>query len=479
MKVKVFQLIAVTVLIIATGALVFFHGSIAKVIKPISIEREVNSIPIESVSKEVLCIAAPELFSNKEYIIKDKAFNQMPIPPSSQNILTINGNVQDSYFEDENSISIQDINIGATTFTNSNLNSPFYFTTDFVNSNGSNAVNGISFSEIQKGDLKSLSSANCINSGFDFYFAGGSTERNHNLVLLVGNKSSSPASVKIDSYDTSGSLVNDNLNSINIPPLSFQNILINQAAQNNPHTLFHITSTGAPIFPIVQYSIVDGLQPKGTDFIESVDLTTTQYLPGFQVADDLVNNIDLFSPESTTVAIDIINNKTAEVTTTTVNLGANILTIPQLNIGAGEYTLKLVSDTPFASNVVSTKITKTFTDIYTITPETPTSDIDIIAPKGVNSNIRLTNVNDSDNEVFLTYLDTDMNYLEEESVTIGANATISPKQFKDKQVGYIEVHSTSNLPITSYLQITNPTGITHLSPKTNPVTNSVFKITEL
>jgi hypothetical protein len=231
---------------------------------------------------------------------------------------------------------------------------------------GSDLVTASVASATAAGDLQGVAAAGCQSPGISQWLVGGSTELGTSTRLVLQNPSRTPATVTITVWGAGGELDLAGPATYLVPPSSQVSTLLEGLAAEQRRIAVHVSSTGALVTAYLQHNVLDGLTPRGVDFVVPGDEpATAQTLVGLaveasDVADAGVASLRLLVPGDTagTASIRVLGADGQHVLrgAETVDLVAGEVTDVSLSgLPAGRYSVVVQSDVPVVAGAQTTR----------------------------------------------------------------------------------------------------------------------------
>lgn len=231
---------------------------------------------------------------------------------------------------------------------------------------GADLVTASVASATAAGDLQGVAAAGCQSPGISQWLVGGSTELGTSTRLVLQNPSRTPATVTITVWGAGGELDLAGPATYLVPPSSQVSTLIEGLAAEQRRIAVHVSSTGALVTAYLQHNVLDGLTPRGVDFVVPGDEpATAQTLVGLAVeASDIsdagVASLRLLAPGESggTASIRVLGADGQHVLrgAETVDLAAGEVTDVSLSgLPAGRYSVVVQSDVPVVAGAQTTR----------------------------------------------------------------------------------------------------------------------------
>ena len=216
------------------------------------------------------------------------------------------------------------------------------------------------------GDLQGVAASGCQSPGISQWLVGGSTELGTSARLVLQNPSRTPATVTIRVWGAGGELDLAGPATYLVPPSSQVSTLLEGLAAEQRRVSVHVSSTGALVTAYLQHNILDGLTPRGVDFVvPSDEPATAQTLVGLEVeaseiTDTGVAALRILAPGDTagTATIRVLGADGQHVLrgAETVDLAAGAVTDVSLaGLPAGRYSVVVQADVPVVAGAQTTR----------------------------------------------------------------------------------------------------------------------------
>ncbi|MFZ0323178.1 MAG: DUF5719 family protein [Actinomycetes bacterium] len=128
---------------------------------------------------------------------------------------------------------------------------------------------------------RGIASTSCLPTGADFWFVGAASGVGQRATLVLTNPEDATASVDVDLYGTRGPVDAPAARGIQVKPRSRTELRLDQVAPGEAVLAVHVKVTSGRLSAALTETDVDGLQPRGTDWIPSaVPPDTHQIVPG-------------------------------------------------------------------------------------------------------------------------------------------------------------------------------------------------------
>jgi hypothetical protein len=122
-------------------------------------------------------------------------------------------------------------------------------------------------STITSGQMRGLAAGECPRPGNEFWFVGGGSEVGHRTSVLLTNPDASPAQVEVGVYGTDGRIETSADEGVVVPARGQQVLRLDAVASGSEVTAVHVLATAGRVAPAVFDTQVDGLVPRGTDWV--------------------------------------------------------------------------------------------------------------------------------------------------------------------------------------------------------------------
>ena len=216
------------------------------------------------------------------------------------------------------------------------------------------------------GDLQGVAASGCQAPGISQWLVGGSTELGTSARLVLQNPSRTPATVTIRVWGAGGELDLAGPATYLVPPSSQVSTLLEGLAAEQRRVAVHVSSTGALVTAYLQHNVLDGLTPRGVDFVvPSDEPATAQTLVGLEVeaseiTDTGVAAVRILAPGETagTATIRVLGADGQHVLrgAETVDLAAGAVTDVSLaGLPAGRYSVVVQADVPVVAGAQTTR----------------------------------------------------------------------------------------------------------------------------
>lgn len=216
------------------------------------------------------------------------------------------------------------------------------------------------------GDLQGVAASGCQAPGISQWLVGGSTELGTSARLVLQNPSRTPATVTIRLWGASGELDLAGPSTYLVPPSSQVSTLLEGLAAEQRRVAVHVSSTGALVSAYLQHNVLDGLTPRGVDFVVPGDEpATAQTVVGLavessEITETGVSALRVLAPGDTagTATIRVLGADGQHVLrgAETVDLEPGAVTDVSLaGLPAGRYSVVVQSDVPVVAGAQTTR----------------------------------------------------------------------------------------------------------------------------
>ncbi|MDR3128484.1 MAG: DUF5719 family protein [Bifidobacteriaceae bacterium] len=355
---------------------------------------------IDVLSQQTICSGEVILPDKTELDGADPSFDPMPEKPHLQTIVNTSGPVIYGSLFNLDETQSQDLNQSDINYLSTTDKKPKLFATAFDNASNTMGAAGVSSSYITKGDLKGLAVDNCQKPTMDNWLIGGNTNIKSSPVLVINNSSASAGTANLDVY------TNNSLNrpidysatkSIAVPAHSQKRVLLSAGALNQAALAVHVKFYGAAMTSLIQYSELDGITPKGVDFIKPVVQSNEQIISGISIKDNFSVELSALALNNTSASIEFIktaNDKLKAVSQPEVSKKLDIsLNKAQVNLSeisgltAGNYMVKVQAADPLITSVKVTNKNGNESDLAFFTPSVASNNTVAIIPSNLKSDI--------------------------------------------------------------------------------------------
>jgi hypothetical protein len=117
------------------------------------------------------------------------------------------------------------------------------------------------------GDLRGIAAANCLQPSNDQWLAGATTVVGRTSVLVLTNASTTPATVSLELFGSSGQIQAPGSRGLLVAPGTSRPVVLAGLAPGEAQLSVHVRSAGGPVAAVIQQSVLRGLTPGGVDFI--------------------------------------------------------------------------------------------------------------------------------------------------------------------------------------------------------------------
>jgi hypothetical protein len=117
------------------------------------------------------------------------------------------------------------------------------------------------------GDLQGTAAANCLQPSNDQWLAGAATTVGRTSVLVLTNASTTPATVSLELFGSSGQIQAPGSRGLLVAPGTSRPVVLAGLAPGEAQLSVHVRSAGGPVAAVIQQSVLRGLTPGGVDFI--------------------------------------------------------------------------------------------------------------------------------------------------------------------------------------------------------------------
>lgn len=218
-------------------------------------------------------------------------------------------------------------------------------------------------------DIRGVLAAECGDPLNDAWLVGGDTSLGRETVLVITNGSDVDATVDIDMWGSDGTIEAPGSKGLVIPAMTQRVLSVAGFAPDELSPVIRVTSNGAPVWSVLQTSVVRGLVAGGLDRVTAATgADTSAYFPIVSVESetvigplrsdpdfaDMETVLRVLVPGDTnaTVTMRMTHLGTGEVVDATVEATAGRVTDLTVDeIPAGNYSVTVQSDTPFVAGM--------------------------------------------------------------------------------------------------------------------------------
>ena len=218
-------------------------------------------------------------------------------------------------------------------------------------------------------DIRGVLAAECGDPLNDAWLVGGDTSLGREAVLVITNGSDVDATIDLDIWGVDGVIAAPGSKGLVIPALSQRAFPLAGFAPSELSPVIRITSNGAPVWSVLQTSVVRGLVAGGLDRVTpNQGAATEAYFPIFSIESedvigplrsdpdfvDMETVIRVFAPGEApaTVSVRLTNLSTGETIDTTAEVPAGRVTELVVDeIPAGQYSAEVQSDVPVVAGL--------------------------------------------------------------------------------------------------------------------------------
>ncbi|MDR3116828.1 MAG: DUF5719 family protein [Bifidobacteriaceae bacterium] len=356
-----------------------------------------SNYDIEALSQQTICSGVVELPDKSELDGVDPSFNPMPEKPNFQTIVSTSGSVIFGSLFNLNQTEEKDLVKSDINYLSTNESGPKLLATAFDTTSNIMGSAGVSSSIINKGDLKGLAVDSCQKPSMEKWLIGGNSHVKSAPVLVINNPSLSNGTVHLDVY------TNNSLNSaynfsatreISVAGYSQKRIFLSAGALNQDILAVHTKFYGAAMTASIQYSELDGVTPKGIDYIApSPSLAKQQIISGIHLKNKELLELNLLSLANSTANIQFIKyNKSGSQGENVKNLDINLLNsqVNQTNISdlpSGDYAAIIKSDNGLIASARLTNSSDNQKDFTYYTAPTPAINSVGVLPNSTHADI--------------------------------------------------------------------------------------------
>jgi len=228
------------------------------------------------------------------------------------------------------------------------------------------------------GDLRGLASTQCQAPGNDAWLLGANTAVGRTAVLNLSNASETPATVNLELFGYSGQIQAPGARGLLVAPGTTRSVNLAGLAPGESQLAVHVRSTGGPVAPTIQQSVLRGIAPGGVEYLSpGAGPSNLQVMSGVDIQDpagvkalsaksgfaDAVPALQIAVPGSTDAVVQISlygangERKLPNGGVLTVK-GGTVATLNLDGVPAGTYTVKATSDVSFLASARVTRGSK-------------------------------------------------------------------------------------------------------------------------
>lgn len=169
---------------------------------------------------------------------------------------------------------------------------------------------GLSFEEVERGDLAGLAAASCAEPRVDTWLLGGSTTLGHSARLVLINPTKIPADVVATLYGPNGEVEQPIV--VAVGSMGSKSILIEGVAAELATLAVHVESDGAGVVAMLQDSRLTGFVAAGTEWVVPVTMSTHAEIVGVGPSDpggdDGAATVRVMAPAGATVSLSLVDD---------------------------------------------------------------------------------------------------------------------------------------------------------------------------
>ncbi|MDR2748324.1 MAG: DUF5719 family protein, partial [Bifidobacteriaceae bacterium] len=408
---------------------------------------------IDSLAQQTICTGSVVLPDKTELDGADPSFNPMPEKPHTQTLVNTTGPVIFGSLFNLNETGEEALNQSDISYLSTASEEPKLLGTAFDTTSNTMGSAGVSSSYVNKGDLKGLAVDNCQKPEMESWIIGGNSHITSAPVLVITNPSASSGTASLDVYTTSssGGPVNYSATkNISVPAFSEKRVFLSAGAPAEDGLAVHTKFYGAAMTTTVQYSELDGITPRGIDFIKnSAAFSKEQIIPGIKIKSGPLQ-MNLLSLSSTNATVEIIDSSTNEVAKSQsvdlINGRVNVTKIDGLK--AGNYFARVKSDNNIIAGARADDAKGSENDFaYFSSIDGANNSVGLI-PNNTESDIVIYGVNDggvNDASFVLSYYNSAGKLISQKTKQLesGKALHISAKELKKEKVQYVFVNTQS------------------------------------
>ncbi len=218
-------------------------------------------------------------------------------------------------------------------------------------------------------DIRGVLAAECGDPLNDAWLVGGDTSLGRETVLVITNGSDVDATIDVEIWGTDGAIEAPGSKGLVVPALSQRVLSVAGFAPGELSPVVHVTSNGAPVWSVLQTSVVRGLIAGGLDRVTASNTAATSaYFPVIRVASedvigplrsdpdfaDMETVLRAMIPGDTgaTLSMRLTHLGIGEVIDTTVEaVPGRVIEITVDEIPAGNYSVSVMSEVPFVAGM--------------------------------------------------------------------------------------------------------------------------------
>lgn len=132
------------------------------------------------------------------------------------------------------------------------------------------------------GNQRGLASTQCLPTGADFWFVGAGSDVGQRPTLVLSNPEDATASVDVDMYGRRGPLSAPAARGVQVPARSTKELSLQRIVPGEPVLAVHVRVTSGRLSAALTETDVNGLAPRGTDWIpNTLEPATSVLVAGF------------------------------------------------------------------------------------------------------------------------------------------------------------------------------------------------------
>lgn len=301
---------------------------------------------------------------------------------------------------------------------------PRLFDANLLKADAKSGQAGILASRATEGDLRGISAATCVVPAISQAFLLPSTSTGSSQQLVLANPSSKPTTVSVEIYGTkdAGKMSLATSGSVTVQGNGQSTMDLSAAASGQDGLYVKVTSESTAVAASVRVLVMDGLTPKGSDFVMPLGAAdTSNLIPSVRKGDKAT--LYLYSAKNTTVRASWVSGDGLISMDSYDVKGQQVSAIDLGDVPSDVSGIQLDSDDSFSAEAKVTVSGSGGQEDFAILPSmAPTTRSAVALPSHYDASITLANTSTSDTTATVAFMDDDGSMQQGRQVTIKANS---------------------------------------------------------
>lgn len=277
----------------------------------------------------------------------------------------------------------------------------------------------------ESGDWRAGALAECSPASLDQYLLGAGTQAGSSSRLEITNPHDRPAPVQLSAWGAEGRIDLGGQGALVVGPGETTTLLLESVAPGHDALGLRLESSGVPVAASLQTSTLDGLVPRGTDWLTPVSGPSTSARVATPAAGHASLRLLSESADPGSAEVTVAGPDGASRDPVTVELTRGVTAVDLGDLPAGGATVSVTADTPVVADVETSGAVgaEGASDLTHATAQPPLDGSIAVAFPGATGEHALLLGAGEDTEAVLVPVATDGTVLEPVTVAVPAATT--------------------------------------------------------